>query len=190
MKHHHLHLDFKRFTLQVSLAGFALMVGYLTLFWESGQPMLPREPDANPIDFYAEQLRGRRYDAQGALQQTLTAERMTHYRASDEAHVSEPRFNSIDSDGRHWHSEAREATLIGDELVQLRREVVIRDIDGATRVTTERLNWYPPGQRIDTDAAVTITDAGHTMRGVGLRADLAKRRSELLHNVRGQHEPQ
>lgn len=188
MKHHPLHLDLKRFTLQISLTGFALMVGYLTLFWESGQDVLPRDPATNPVDFYAEQLRGEHFDPQGQLQQTLTADRLTHYRTSNEALLIEPRFMSRGSDGRQWRSEAREATLIGEESVQLRREVVINEQDGSARLTTERLTWYPPGQRVETDAAVTLTQTGHTQRGIGLRADLAKQRSELLHQVEGIHE--
>jgi LPS export ABC transporter protein LptC len=187
---YHLHLDFKRFTLQIGLTGFALMVGYLTLFWESGQTVLPRATDADLVDFYAENLRGRRFDGAGALQQTLTAEQMVHYRSSDEARLREPRFTSVGADGRRWHSEARAATLVGDDEVRLQREVVIREIDGAARLTTDHLNWYPPGQRVETDAAVTIIETGHTLRGVGLRADLERRHSELLHHVEGLHEPQ
>ncbi len=183
-----LHLDYKRFTLQIGLAGFALMVGYLTLFWESSQTTLLRDAQTNPVDFYAEQLDGRRFGVDGQLQQTLTAERMTHFRDSNEALLIEPRFTSIASDGRRWHSESREATLIGEEQVQLRREVVINEIDGSSRLSTERLNWYPPSQRVDTDAAVTLVQTGHTLHGTGLRADLEKQRSELLHDVEGLHE--
>ncbi len=183
-----LHLDYKRFTLQIGLAGFALMVGYLTLFWEGSQTVLLRDAQDNPVDFYAERLSGQRFDPQGRLLQTLTAERMTHYRASDEALLIEPRFMSIGSDGRRWHSEAREATLFGEERVLLRRDVLINEIGGAARLTTERLTWYPPGQRVETDAPVRLVDTGHTLRGVGLRADLERQRSELLHRVEGLHE--
>ena len=188
MKPHHLHLDFKRFTLQIGLAGFGLMVGYLTLFWEGSQTVLPLGSASNPVDFYAEQLDGRHFGLDGKLQQTLIAERMTHYRDSNESLLIEPRVTSIGNDGRRWYGESREATLFGDESVQLRRDVVINEIDGSARLTTERLNWHLPSQRVDTDLPVTLVQTGQTLHGTGLRADLEKERSELLHDVEGLHE--
>jgi LPS export ABC transporter protein LptC len=178
----------RRFTLQAGLAGFLLMVGYLTLFWESSQPaVLLRAANANQVDLYAVQPRGSRFNESGQLQQSLRAERLTHYHNSDHSLLQAPRFTSLGDNGEVWHSSAREGTLVGEESVHLRGDAVIVDDIDHSRLRSEKLDWYPPSQRVETDVAVTLTQGGHTIRAIGMRAELDRHRVELLHQVEGTH---
>lgn len=177
-----------RLTLLAGLAGFAAMVTYVTLYWDSGQPaMLLRAANPNQIDLYVEQPRGAKFDVTGKRVQSFSAERMVHYLQNDHAVLTAPEFELVSSRGDIWNTTARTATLIGDTEVQLRGDVVIVDKPGARRLTTEALQWYPPQQRVESKVAVTLVQRLHTTRAVGMQADLNTDRIELLHQVEGHH---
>jgi LPS export ABC transporter protein LptC len=181
-------ISLRRFTLQAGVAGFLLMLGYLTLFWESSQPaQLLRNLTADPVDFYLVEPRGVRFDSRGQPLQTLAAERLTHYQGSDQSLLQMPRFTAAGSRGETWSGTAREGRLIGDQQVQLRGDVVLVDDKDGTRLLSEALDWFPDGERVESDAAVKFTQAGQTTTGIGLRARLDSRRIELLHQVEGIH---
>lgn len=178
----------RRFTLQAGVAGFLLMVGYLTLFWESSQPaVLLRALGANPVDFYAVQPQGVRFSISGEPQQTFAAERLTHYQLSDHSELNAPSFSAVNSKGETWRGTARTGKLVGDREVQLRGDVLIVDTSGRTQLRSEALDWYPQRQRVESNVRVTLTQPDQTTTGTGLRARLDSRRIELLHQVEGIH---
>lgn len=181
-------ISLRRFTLQAGVAGFLLMLGYLTLFWESSQPaQLLRSLAADPVDFYLVEPRGVRFDSSGQPQQTLVAERLTHYQGSDQSLLQTPRFSAVSSSGETWHGSAREGRLVGDEQVQLRGDVVLVDDADGTRLRSEALDWFPNAERVESDVAVHFSQTGQTTTGIGLRARLDSRRIELLHQVEATH---
>jgi LPS export ABC transporter protein LptC len=177
-----------RLTLLAGLAGFAVMVTYVTFYWDSSQPaMLLRAPDPNQVDLYAEQPRGAKFDADGKLVQSFRAERLTHYRLNDHAVLAAPVFQLVTDRGDIWNTTARTATLVGESEVQLRGDVMIADQPRTRRLNTEALQWYPPQQRVESKVAVTLVQQLHTTRAVGMHADLNTDRIELLHQVEGTH---
>ena len=177
-----------RLTLLAGLAGFAAMVTYVTLYWDRGQPaMLLRAQDPNQIDLYVEQPRGAKFDAEGKQVQSFRAERMTHYLQNDHAVLATPSFELVTTRGDTWEATARTATLIGENEVQLRGDVVIKDRGNSRRLNTEALQWYPPQQRVESKVAVTLVQQLNTTKAVGMRADLNTDRVELLRQVEGNH---
>lgn len=177
-----------RLTLLAGLAGFAAMVTYVTLYWDSGQPaMLLRAADPNLVDLYVVEPRGARFDTEGKQVQTFRAERLTHYMMNDHAVLAAPQFQSVSGNGDTWSATSVTATLIGDTEVQMRGNVVIVDQNGARRLNTEALQWYPPQERVESKVAVTLVQRLHTTKAVGMRADLNTDRIELLHQVEGNH---
>lgn len=104
-----------------------------------------------------------------------------------------PLFLMPDEHGSRW--EVRSKTGWVNEkstLVQLRGDVVADSPTGASRPTvvrTEQLDVYPEDNRATSEAVVTITSPGTTMRGTGMEADLASKRIQLLSNVSLSNDP-
>ena len=177
-----------RLTLLAGLAGFAAMVTYVTLYWDSGQPaLLLRAPDPNQVDLDVEQPRGAKFSTDGKQVQSFSAERLTHYLLNDHAVLTTPEFRLVTQRGDIWDATSVTATLIGDTEVQLRGNVVIVDQPGSRRLKTEALQWYPPQELVESKVAVTLVQGLHTTKAVGMRADLNTDRIELLHQVEGNH---
>lgn len=126
---------------------------------------LRHEPDT-----IVENFEVRRFDAQGALQHTMIAERMIHYPDDDSAEVSAPRIV--------WHRppqttlEAGEARIMsGGEHVALVDGVRITRAGSAGRpatlLTTERMDVWPDDELAKATTPVTITQGASRIQGEG-----------------------
>ena len=79
----------------------------------------------------------------------------------------------------------------GDEL-RLRGDVVASTTGSASRpvkMTTEQLNVFPDSKRATSAVAVTVTQPGSILRGLGMEALLDSRRVRLKSNVRVRYVP-
>jgi lipopolysaccharide export system protein LptC len=79
----------------------------------------------------------------------------------------------------------------GDEL-RLRDDVVASSRNTAGRpvkMTTEQLNVFPDAKRATSPVAVTVTQPGSILRGVGMEALLDSKRVRLKSNVRIRYAP-
>jgi lipopolysaccharide export system protein LptC len=106
--------------------------------------------------------------------------------------IEQPRFAFPDREGARWTSRADRAWLSrdGNEL-RMSGTVELRgppDDPSAPQLDTERLNVFLRENRVETDAAVTVTEPGSILRARGLRAELDTRRVELLSEVRIRHD--
>src|SRR5690606_5599311 len=107
--------------------------------------------------------------------------------------LATPTFLMPDAHGSQW--EVRSKTGWVNEkstLVELRGEVVADSPMGASRPTvvrTEQLDIHPNENRATSAALVTITTPGTTMRGTGMKADLASKRIQLLSDVSLSNDP-
>lgn len=177
-----------RLSLLAGLAGFAAMLGYVTLFWESNQPaVLLRFPEEVAIDFTASQPRSVSFDESGAPARRFSAERLVHFRNGDRSELDRPIFQATTERGTIWHGEADEGTLYGEDEVELRGNVEIEDAAATTRLRTEALRWHNPSQEVTTNVAVVLEKDTHIVRAIGMRADLNRDRVELLQQVEGVH---
>lgn len=185
-------INLPRLTLVAGLGGFALMLIYMTLYWDSNPPtlLLPRAPDPNEIDFYAEQASGIRYGADGRWVQTFTAPRVTHYPQTGKTVMTTPALQFRSDKGEIWNGTATEGVLIGDDEIHMLGAVVIHDRLRTTELLTEKLFYFPERQEVTSDVVVDLRNQNNTTRAIGVRADLNRKRIELLHQVEGRHVPE
>ena len=176
--------DWPRIMLLAGLAGVALMVLYLTLYWDSNPPMsLLANSDKNRIDLYAEQVHGVKYDGDGKLVQTLWAQKLEHFPARNESVLTAPVLQSLSDDGKLWNTTADTGTLIGDDEIRLQTNVVIVDREKTMRFESEKLNYFSDKQEATTDVAVKLRRMADVTTAIGMRANLNTNRIELLRNV-------
>lgn len=125
-------------------------------------------------DYIVEKFEVRRFDPEGALQNTLVADLMRHYPDDDSTVVVAPRLTyhrtpptfisareaRLDSKGKH-------VELIDD--VRVARAGVAGKPD--TVLTTTRLDAYPDDEIAKTSVPVTITQGQTNIEGSGLSID-------------------
>lgn len=175
-----------------SALGFVGLVFYLSEYWISGQPpsLLPAAPSTEPaIALYLVQPRSVSYDEQGQVSHRFRAESMHQLEGTDLSLATQPVFIGYRSDGERWTARSKQGEIRqhGNE-VTLVDQVVIDNISGDHSLHTTRLILYPQLKYAETDVAVHLMAPGSVTDGIGLRADLAADRVELLTNVRGRHD--
>lgn len=92
-----------------------------------------------------------------------------------------------------WEVRAQEGWVSPDgDKITLTREVRAQGPGSAgnrARLETERLDVFPRSDEASTDQRVTIVDGRSTIRGLGLRVNLATRRYVLLSEVESRYAP-
>lgn len=184
---------FLRLPVIASAISFAGLLLYLSEYWEGGQvPSLFTDSDVtHRVDLYLINPRGLSYDEQGQVSYRFRAEYLQQLQGVDLALATRPVFTGYRRQGDEWtaRSERGEIRQTGEDVTLIDNVVIDNANDGASLLTTE-LQLFPQRKYARTDAAVHLTGPGSVTDGVGLRADLAMDRIELLAQVRGRHEPQ
>src|SRR5690606_3169818 len=161
---------------------------YLMLFWDTNPPsLLLVKPDADRIDLYAENIYGIKYDAAGQPIQTPRAVRMESVPARGESILQAPQLEALGKDGEVWNTTAATGVLIGESEIQLRDDVVITDSRKIMRFETEGLSYFPERDEVVTALPVKLRRFEDITTAVGMRANLANDRIELLHKVNSTH---
>ena len=125
---------------------------------------------------------------------TLRAPHLQRDPADETMSLREPVFLLPEEDGGYyWDLRAATGWISADsEEMRLDGDVVaVSDPAGgrAMRMETDALAVFPRQRRARTDAAVTITQPGTTMRGTGMEADLAGKRFQLTSKVQTRYVP-
>ena len=132
-------------------------------------------------------------DTQGQESFTLRAPRLSRDPNDKTLSIATPLFLIPDKDGQRWEVRSQTGWVSADNSeVRLRKQVVAISPPGdATRSTlkTEQLNVFPDKNTATSAVLVTVTGPASTMRGTGMRADLASKRIELLSQVSMSHDP-
>ena len=174
----------------------ALLAGALLSGWFAwrGDEAAPVEAAADArSDFILRDFEVVTLDGSGQESFSLRAPELRQTPGARTLELTTPLFLMPDQHGSRW--EVRSKTGWVNEkstLVQLRGDVVADSPAGATRPTvvrTEALDVYPQDNRATSEAVVTITSPGTTMRGTGMEADLAGKRIQLLSNVSLNNDP-
>jgi LPS export ABC transporter protein LptC len=121
----------------------------------------------------------------GRVEWTLRAESGEIYEGGDSVDLVEPVVDFFDSLG------AKEGTLTADrgrirdkeEIMEVDGNVVLLGEEGA-RLATSHLVWENRGNRITTDAFVTLERKGSTLSGYGLVATPDLKVAEVQRDVR------
>ena len=121
-------------------------------------------------DTIVENFEVRRYDAQGALQHTLSAERMVHYPDDDTAEVFAPRLTLHRSPPTKISARSAYIASRG-ERIELLDEVRITRGGKAgkpeTVLATTHMDVWPEKEFAKTTEAVTITQGASRLTGAG-----------------------
>lgn len=178
-----------------SALAFAVL-GALT-FWvwqqldeNDGQsaPALVHEPD-----YYIEDMVRNTLDETGALKNVLYADLVTHFPDDDTTELARPRMEIYNGSSDPWYVIAEHGWVSsGSEVVELHGEVEIwRLDDGGQRefeVLTSELRVLPKEQYAETNDPATITSKATITKTIGMRANFAHDRLELLKQVKSRHE--
>ncbi len=171
-------------------------LGALT-FWvwqqldEDGGDMLPAS--VHEPDYYIEDMVRNTLDETGTLKNVLYADLVTHYPDDDSTELSRPHMEIYNANSQPWYVVAETGWISsGSEVVLLHGEVEIWRQDEAGRrefeVLTSELRVLPQEQYAETDDPATITSKTTVTKTIGMRANLAHDRLELLQQVRSRHE--
>lgn len=139
-------------------------------------------------------------DETGKLSFRVIGPRLAHKAEDGSVYVTTPDYVMLDNSGNTWKGKSESAWVNKDgTIMKLEGAVDMHRIPTATvtpvqmitsdlTVTTSpkeknAADHKPREKRMETAALVTITDPGHTERGVGMKADLGLKTMELLSDV-------
>jgi lipopolysaccharide export system protein LptC len=133
-------------------------------------------------------------DKAGKESFTLTGPRLQRDPADKTMTLITPQFQVPDREQRYWNVRAQHGFVpAGGGQLQLRGQVIAISPAQApppTRIETESLTLLLGDNHAQTSDAVTITQPGLTMRGIGMRADLDRQHVSLLSQVKARYVPQ
>jgi len=179
-----------------SLLTIALLLVALVTTWSAWQ-----DDDLAPLtDLIAQRSDYVLYDfdlvslnAEGTEAFTLSAPQLQQTPGARTMELTTPTFLIPQGEARRWRLNAATGWVSANsDEVRLRGGVVATPVDdasGQTRIETEALDVFPQKELATSDADVTLTRPGATMRGTGMRAHLDRNRVELLSNVTLLHAP-
>jgi lipopolysaccharide export system protein LptC len=107
--------------------------------------------------------------------------------------IATPLFLIPDKEGARWQVRSKTGWVAADNSeVRLRGNVEATSPPGEahpTTMKTQQLNVFPDRNTASSPSRVVVTAPGYTMRGTGMRADLAAKRIQLLSKVSTRYEP-
>jgi len=131
-------------------------------------------------------------NADGEEAFTLSAPELHQTPGARTLELTTPTFFIPQHNNRRWQVNADTGWVSANsEEVRLRGDVIAAPMGetGQTRIETEALDLFPQQQLATSQALVTLTRPGATMRGTGMRAHLDQNRVELLSKTRLLHAP-
>jgi lipopolysaccharide export system protein LptC len=183
-------MNWRLWIILALLAG-ALLSGWFA--WRADGPDVAEASAVQRSDYILRDFEVVTLDSRGQESFSLRAPELQQTPGARTLELVTPLFLMPDQHGSRW--EVRSKTGWVNEkstLVQLRGDVVADSPMGASRPTvvrTEQMDVYPEENRATSEAVVTITTPGTTMRGTGMEADLASKRIQLLSKVSLNNDP-
>jgi lipopolysaccharide export system protein LptC len=135
----------------------------------------PRGPLRHDPDYWVEHFEVRRFDTDGKLQHTVTAEKLLHYPDDDTTIVTTPHITyhqrqptEIFARMAHIGRDGKQVDLIDD--VQVIRHGAANDAP-STVLRTRTLTIFPDDENGYTNDPVVITQDNSILKGTGLELD-------------------
>lgn len=156
---------------------FMLLLLAALTFWLSRviQSDAPRGPLRHDPDYWAEGVKLLRFDINGTLQHTLTAEKLLHYPDDDTTIVTRPHVTyhrqppvEIAARMAYIGRDGKEVDLV-DEVKVTRHAA--KDGVPSTTLETRTLKIFPDEEKGSTGDPVVITRGSSVMHGSGLEID-------------------
>ncbi|MGR8919181.1 MAG: LPS export ABC transporter periplasmic protein LptC [Gammaproteobacteria bacterium] len=148
----------------------------------------PHEPD-----YYIDNMVRRTTGANGELRNILRAERVEHFPDDDSTELASPHLEIYNGEAEPWHVIAERGWVSsGNDVVLLHGDVEIWRLgDGGERVyevITTELRVLPREQYAETDNPTIIVSPVTVTHAIGMRANFAHSRLELVKRVRSRYE--
>ncbi|MCW4151626.1 LPS export ABC transporter periplasmic protein LptC [Halomonas sp. 18H] len=168
-----------------------LGAGLTLLDQRQSEPPGPVPPSrSGEPDYYIEDLRATRYDAQGRPHQQLQAPRLSHTPVDDVTRLQSPTLRLRDDSGRHWTASADRGRLdSGGAPLSLTGNVRLEAPQEHWQLTTRSLHYNADTAHAWSEAPVTLRQAVQRMQAERFDAWLDDNRVRLTDNVRGHHPP-
>ena len=152
-----------------------------------------RVPDPHEPDYYIENMTRTTTGVAGELKNILRAERVEHFPDDDSTELASPHLEIYNGNVEPWHVVAERGWVSsGNDVVLLHGEVEIWRLGDAGQriyqVLTSELRVLPKEQYAESDNPTTIIGPSTVTHAIGMRANFAHDRLELLQRVRSRHE--
>lgn len=183
-----------RFALTLLLLVAAVATGWSV--WTHRPSRAPDAREAQRSDYLLHDFEVVVLDNQGHESFTLRAPYLERHPGDQTMTLQTPLFVIPPAPGSEqapWEvrSHTGWVSAEGDEL-RLRGDVVATSSNGPNRpvkMTTEQLNVFPDAKRATSPVAVTITQPGSILRGIGMEALLDSKRVRLKSQVKVHYAP-
>ena len=151
------------------------------------------QPDPHEPDYFIEQMTRTTTGLSGELRNILRAERVLHFSDDDSTELARPHMEIYNGAAEPWHVVAESGWISsGNDVVLLHGDVEIWRLgesgERQYQVFTSELRVLPPEQYAETDNPTTIIGPSTVTHAIGMRANFAHDRVELLERVRSRHE--
>lgn len=180
-----------RIVLPVVLLAGALLSGWFA--WRPDRPETPDDVAEDRSDYILRDFEVVTLDSEGQESFSLQAPELRQTPGGRTLELATPLFLMPDAHGGRWQVRSKTGWVNEKStLIKLRGDVVAdspADASRPTVVKTQQLDVHPNENRATSQAAVTITTPGTTMRGTGMEADLASKRIQLLSKVSLTNDP-
>ena len=144
-------------------------------------------------DYFFDNMTRRTFGNSGELRSVLRSPRVLHYADDDSTELASPRLEIYNGAPEPWHVVAERGWVsTGNEVVVLHGEVEIwrQDESGQRvyQVLTSEMRVLPKEQYAETANATTIIGPATVTHAIGMRANFAHDRLQLLKHVKSRHD--
>ncbi len=171
----------------------ALLAATLVFYLSSNQKstQAPTDNQQAKNKYYLQAFVTRNYGPAGELQRIFQGETLRQSAHSHETTVDAPRIQLITDNSPTWIITANKAWLdAGQENAKLKDNVIAAgQIPPKSRLETSELNINLLEELAFTTANVLITQDSHSIRGVGLQANLPKGTLKIMAKVQSVYIP-
>jgi lipopolysaccharide export system protein LptC len=186
-------LDSKQLTLIFLLIVAVGFSGWWLLHHQhenANKQLINTDPDS-----FAEQVTVVNMDVDGQPSSQFSAKSMVHYPGQNMTLAQQPRLVLYMKEQQPWYITAEQGkALDGDQVITLWNNVQFKQAAGKSEpeslILTEAFTFLPKQNIGKTDKAVTMLQPGIKITAIGLLADTATGKINLLHDVRGSYAAQ
>lgn len=145
------------------------------------------------IDYSITQLSVKDYSPEGVCIHALHTPLIQHLTKKNGHVLQKPHITLSETNQSYWDIHAQKGYTFKNDVFTLIHNVKIEQPASihkpATLLTTEKISYYSKEKQAKTTDAVTIQQAENKVHAIGMNADLAENKIELLSQVRGRYEP-
>lgn len=179
-----------RIWLFLLLLGLGGLIAWLDPWQAPVTGPVPTDEAGEP-DYFLEEARLTRFDADGRAHQRLESPRLVHTPHDDVTRVATPLAHLIDREGRLWVASGNEGRLgAGGNPLTLSGDARLHAPEERWQLDTELLHFDADAGHAWSETPALLQQPPQRMRGERFDAWIHDNRARLTDNVRGYHPPE